>query len=83
MFLIGILWLYHCIHASICRIDAHHVIKVSDFGLSEDIYSKNYFQQGRSKTGGPVKLPVKWMAPESLTDNYFSEMSDVVRPKQI
>ena len=55
-----------------------YVIKVSDFGLSEDVYACNYFRQG-STAGGPVKLPVKWMAPESLTDNLFSEKSDVVR----
>ena len=60
------------------RIDVDYVIKVSDFGLSENVYARNYFRQG-STAGGPVKLPVKWMAPESLTDNLFSEKSDVVR----
>ena len=59
------------------RIDLNYVIKVSDFGLSEDVYARNYFRQG-STADGPVKLPVKWMAPESLTDNLFSEKSDVV-----
>ena len=59
-----------------CRIDVHFVIKIADFGLSEDIYSKNYFRQSGSDKS--VKLPVKWMAPESLSDGVFSEKSDVV-----
>ena len=58
------------------RIDSHFVIKITDFGLSEDIFVRNYFRQG--STGEVVKLPVKWMAPESLTDGHFSEKSDVV-----
>ncbi len=58
------------------RINLHFVIKISDFGLSEDVYSKNYFRQGDSENS--VKLPVKWMAPESLNDGVFSEKTDVV-----
>ena len=52
------------------------MIKITDFGLSEDIFVRNYFRQG--STGEVVKLPVKWMAPESLSDGHFSEKSDVV-----
>ena len=61
-----------------CRID---VIKVADFGLSEDVYARNYFRQGRQGEDGeaPVKLPVRWMAVESLNDGVFSEKTDVVR----
>lgn len=53
------------------------MIKVADFGLSEDVYEKNYFRQDKS-SGEAIKLPIKWMAPESLNDGYFSEKSDVV-----
>ena len=66
------------IHAlSVCsfRIDENYVIKIADFGLSEDIYSKTYFRQ-QSHTS--VKLPVKWMALESLQEGVFSEKTDVV-----
>ena len=52
------------------------MIKIADFGLSEDIYAKNYFRQSGSDKS--VKLPVKWMAPESLSDGVFSEKTDVV-----
>ena len=53
------------------------MIKVSDFGLTEDIYARNYFRQGRKD--GVVKLPVKWMSPESLSDGVFTEKTDVVQ----
>ena len=51
------------------------MIKVADFGLAESTYTKSYFRQDHN-TG--VKLPIKWMAPESLTDGVFSEKTDVV-----
>ena len=61
------------------RIDSNGVIKVSDFGLTEEIYSKNYFKQTKTEEGtSTVKLPVKWMAIESLHDGIFTEKTDVV-----
>ena len=61
----------------IARIDINFVIKVADFGLSESIdTTKEYFRQDQE---GIVKLPVKWLAPESVNDGVFSEKSDVVR----
>ena len=63
------------------RIDENYIIKVSDFGLSEDIYARHYFRQGKEGNDGeaPVKLPIKWMAVESLNDGIFSEKTDVVQ----
>ena len=58
------------------RIDSHFLIKITDFGLSEDVFVQNYYRQGSGEE--LVKLPVKWMAPESLSDGHFSEKSDVV-----
>ena len=58
------------------RIDMSHVIKVADFGLSETIESnKEYFRQDENVV---IKVPVKWMAIESICDGVFSEKSDVV-----
>ena len=45
--------------------------------LIEDIYNSGYFRQNKSE--GSVKLPFKWIAPESLQEGVFSEKSDVVR----
>ena len=48
---------------------------MADFGLTEDVYGRNYFRQDSIC----VKVPIKWMALESLHDRVFSEKSDVVR----
>ncbi|XP_019849967.1 PREDICTED: disintegrin and metalloproteinase domain-containing protein 28-like [Amphimedon queenslandica] len=72
----------HCdLAARNCMIDDNGIIKVADFGLSEDIYTCNYFRQlkcsDNNSGSSTVKLPVKWMALESLHDGLFSEKSDV------
>ena len=51
------------------------IIKIADFGLSLNIGDKDYY---RLTEFVDVKLPLKWMALESLSDYLFSEMSDVV-----
>ncbi len=56
--------------------DVNLVIKVADFGLAESLdASKEYFRQNPDNA---IKLPIKWLAPESIDDNVFSERSDVV-----
>ena len=53
----------------------HSVIKVADFGLTEETYSRNYYRQGQDSM---VRFPIKWMAPESLSDGLFTEATDAV-----
>ena len=49
-----------------------YVMKVSDFGLARDITNDDIYLK---QTSG--RLPVKWMAPESLLDKMYTSMSDV------
>ena len=58
----------------VCRISFNFVIKVADFGLAVNLGAKNYFRQKDTK----IKLPMRWLAPESMHDFLFSEKSDVV-----
>ena len=55
------------------------VIKVADFGLTEDIYGAMYYRQKKSKEGEGEKVPIRWMAPESIENSIYNEKTDVVR----
>ena len=51
----------------LCRIDDDLNVKVADFGLTTDIYMVDYYKQARLG-----RVPVKWMAPESLFDRVYN-----------
>ncbi|XP_024129480.1 tyrosine-protein kinase receptor TYRO3 [Oryzias melastigma] len=55
-----------------CMLHENMVVCVADFGLSKKIYSGDYYRQGSVS-----KLPVKWIALESLADNVYTTQSDV------
>ncbi|NP_001229665.1 hepatocyte growth factor receptor precursor [Ornithorhynchus anatinus] len=57
-----------------CMLDEKFTVKVADFGLARDMYDKEYYSV-HNKTG--AKLPVKWMALESLQTQKFTSKSDV------
>ena len=48
---------------------------MADFGLSECMYEEQYFRQVRDDN---LKLPIKWMALESMENATFTEKTDVV-----
>ena len=62
----------------IFRIDmtSNGVVKVADFGLAEDMYGTNYYRH--SSSDGGERVPIRWMAPESLDTNIYNEATDVV-----
>ncbi|CAG5126965.1 unnamed protein product, partial [Candidula unifasciata] len=58
-----------------CRnilMSSHTVVKISDFGLSRDVYETNLYQPTSGR-----RLPYKWMPPESIFDQIFTIKSDV------
>ena len=55
-----------------CRnilVDEGKLLKISDFGLSRD--TPEYVSSLQDK------MPLRWMAPETVTDNIFTDKSDV------
>ena len=57
------------------RIDSEGVIKVADFGLTEDMYA---FRRGENVVESEERVPIKWMAPESIERSIYNEKTDVV-----
>ena len=54
------------------------MIKVADFGLTEDLYNTNYFRREKGQGPNEEKVPIRWMAPESIENDIYTEATDVV-----
>lgn len=73
---IKIQFLFQIIHRDLAArnvlITEEHTCKVADFGFARDVIASYIYER---KSEG--RLPIRWMAPESLYDNLFSVKSDV------
>uniref|UniRef100_A0A7D9NKI3 Tyrosine-protein kinase Mer n=1 Tax=Xenopus tropicalis TaxID=8364 RepID=A0A7D9NKI3_XENTR len=65
-------FLHRDLAARNCMLRDDMTVCVADFGLSKKIYSGDYYRQGRI-----AKMPVKWIAVESLADRIYTVKSDV------
>ncbi|KOX70594.1 Insulin-like receptor [Melipona quadrifasciata] len=55
-----------------CMVSKDLVCKIGDFGMARDVYETDYYKIGRKGL-----LPIRWMAPENLSDGVFTSDSDV------
>jgi len=67
---------HHYVHRDLaarnCLVGDNLSVKISDFGLSRDVYAADYYRiQSKSL------LPVRWMPPEGILYGKFTTASDV------
>lgn len=55
-----------------CLVNVSRVVKLADFGMTRAMYESDYYRFNRKGM-----LPVRWMAPESLSLGVFSTSSDI------
>uniref|UniRef100_A0A6A7G3L5 Gamma-aminobutyric acid type B receptor subunit 2 n=4 Tax=Hirondellea gigas TaxID=1518452 RepID=A0A6A7G3L5_9CRUS len=55
-----------------CLVNVYKTVKIGDFGMTRLVYENNYYRLCRKGF-----LPVRWMAPESITEGVYTTMSDI------
>ncbi len=61
-----------CSRKEFFRVSNSGIVKLADFGRGVVTWNGEYYSKG-----GP--LPIRWLAPETITDGRFSFASDIVR----
>ena len=66
----------HFVHRDLatrnCLLNEKLFVKISDFGLSRDVYSKDYYKFGEKSF-----MPIRWMPPEAILYSTFTTQSDI------
>lgn len=65
-------FLHRDVAARNCMLGDDLRVCVADFGLSRKIYDSNYYRQKEA-----IRVPIKWMAIESLSESIYTTKSDV------
>lgn len=65
-------FLHRDLAARNCMLGNDLKVCVADFGLSRQIYDNNYYRQKEA-----IRVPIKWMAMESLSESVYTTKSDV------
>uniref|UniRef100_A0AAV2KRF9 receptor protein-tyrosine kinase n=1 Tax=Knipowitschia caucasica TaxID=637954 RepID=A0AAV2KRF9_KNICA len=65
-------FLHRDLAARNCMLGDDLRVCVADFGLSRKIYDNNYYRQKEV-----IRVPIKWMAMESLSESVYTTKSDV------
>ena len=67
---------HHFVHRDLatrnCLINEKLLVKIADFGLSKDVYSRDYYRLEERSL-----LPIRWMPPEAILFCKFSTQSDI------
>jgi serine/threonine protein kinase len=56
-----------------CLVNDRRIIKIADFGMTRDIYARDYYRDMNKQT----PIPVRWMPVEAIDFSRFTEYSDV------
>ena len=67
----------HCLHRDLAARNVllcdGNIVKITDFGLAKSVYKYGDEYKKKSQT----KVPIKWLAPESIHDGVYNKTTDI------